>query len=193
MNQEKTLQFYFTQRYPNLHLNIIENSIKIWTSKSLLTPEKSIQNLIKRAKENEEVTLEYLTKKYPNLRLNIIETSIETCTLHSLAPTRGTIEMEHWIKAYNTVCISQNKLPKMYNTSNTLITLETFAQMALTLVEEKIFRTNTIIELLFLEHNKSAKKLDKESDLVKEILSLPVGVLKMTLKSVHTILLGITF
>jgi hypothetical protein len=153
-----------------------------------LTPEKSIQNLINRAKENEDVTLEYLRKKYPHLHLNIIETSIETCTLHSLVPTLGTIAMERWMSAYHTVCVSEKKLSKMYNTYNSDITLETFAQMALTLVEEKI---NTIIELLFLTHNKSASKSDKESDLVKGILSLPVGVLKMTLKSVHTILLGI--
>lgn len=76
----------------------------------------------------------------------------------------------------------------MYITYNSEITLETFAQMALTIVQEKI---NTLIELIFLQHNKSAKKSDKESDLVKGILSLPVGILQMTLKSVHTILLGI--
>lgn len=52
----------------------------------------------------------------------------------------------------------------MYITYNSEITFETFAQMALTIVEEKI---NTIIELIFLQHNKSAKKSDKESDLVK--------------------------
>jgi hypothetical protein len=75
----------------------------------------------------------------------------------------------------------------MYNTYNSEITLETFAQMALIIVEEKI---NTIIELFFLQHNKSATKSDK-SDLVKGILSLPVGILQMTLKSAHKILIGI--
>ena len=186
----KTLQYNLTQTYPNLPIHIIENAIRIWTTKSLFsTPEKSIQNLINRTKENEDITREYLTKKYPHLPLYIIESSIETCTLHSLAPISGTIAMERWMTAYKTVCVSEKKLSKIYNSYNSEITLETFAQMSLTLVEEKI---NTVIELIFLKHNKSATKSDNEldkSDLVKGILSLPVGILQMTLKSVHTILL----
>ena len=66
MNTQKDL---FIQRYPNLSIDIIENAIKFWTSKSLFpSREKTIQNLIDRTKENEYVTLEYLTKNVNHLQ-----------------------------------------------------------------------------------------------------------------------------
>ena len=183
MNQEKmnTLQYNLIQTYPNLPIHIIENAIRIWTTKSLFsTPEKSIQNLINRTKENEDVTREYLTKKYPQLPFYIIESSIETCTLHSLAPISGTISMDRWMTAYKTVCVSEKKLPQMYNTYNSQVVFETFAEMASNLVKEKISK---IIFMLLLQH----KKTTKESG--KGIFCLPSGIFLMILNSFHTMLL----
>ena len=112
------------------------------------------------AEEKEMHVRDCLKQKYPRLPVEIIDTAIETCTWCTLF--QGT------------------------NRYNTQMALDTYAEMAITLVEERREKSNSVIELLFLEHDKSASA-DKstKSDLVNGILSIPTGILRMTLKSAH--------
>jgi hypothetical protein len=114
------------------------------------------------AEEKEEKVRDNLTQRYPRLPVEIINTAIETCTWHTLF--EGT---------------------SRYNTQ---IALDTFDEMASNLVEERQTNSIAVVEMLLLEHDKSAGKSVEEngsSELVKGIRSIPAGILLMTLKSVR--------
>ena len=114
------------------------------------------------AEEKEEKVRDNLTQRYPRLPVEIINTAIETCTWHTLF--EGTIRY------------------------NTQIALDTFDEMASNLVEERQTNSIAVVEMLLLEHDKSAGKSVEEngsSELVKGIRSIPAGILLMTLKSVR--------
>jgi len=113
------------------------------------------------AEEKEEEVRELLVQKYPLLPVEIIQTAIETCTWYTLF--QGT------------------------NRYNTQMALNTFAEMASNMVEERREQSNDVIEIILLEHNKSAGSKTEGSELVKGILSISHGVLLMTLKSAHNI------
>ena len=63
--------------------------------------------------------------------------------------------------------------------------LDTFAEMASNLVEERRGQSNDVIEMIILEHEKSAGSTNEGSELVNGILSIPHGLLLLTLKSAH--------
>jgi hypothetical protein len=111
------------------------------------------------AEEKEEEVRALLAQKYPRLPVEIIQTAIETCTWYTLF--QGT------------------------NRYNTQMALDTFAEMASNIVEERREQSNEVIELIILDHNKSAGLKTEGSELVKGILSIPHGLLLMTLKSAH--------
>lgn len=112
------------------------------------------------AEEKEEEVRVRLVQKYPLLPVEIIQTAIETCTWYTLF--QGT------------------------NRYNTQMALDTFAEMASNIVEERREKSNEVIELILLEHNKSAgSKTIEENELVKGILSIPRELLLITLKSAH--------
>lgn len=71
-----------------------------------------------------------LVQKYPRLPVEIIQTAIDTCTWYTLF--QGT------------------------NRYNTQIALDTFAEMASNVVEERREQSNNVIEMILLEHKKSA-------------------------------------
>jgi len=71
---------------------------------------------------------------------------------------------------------------------NTFSEMNTFVQTASNIIEERREKSKQVIEIILLEHNKSAcLKKTEENELVKGILSIPYGVLLITLKSVHNI------
>ena len=111
------------------------------------------------AEEKEEEVRVRLTQKYPRLPIEIIQTAIDTCTWYTLF--QGT------------------------NRYNTQMALDTFAEMASNVVEERREQSNDVIEMIFLEHQKSAGSTTERSDLVNGILSIPYEILLMTLKSAH--------
>ena len=111
------------------------------------------------AEEKEEEVRVLLTQKYPRLPIEIIQTAIDTCTWYTLF--QGT------------------------NRYNTQMALDTFAEMASNVVEERQEQSNDVIEMIFLEHEKSASSTTERSDLVNGILSIPHGILRLTLKSAH--------
>ena len=111
------------------------------------------------AEEKEEEVRVRLVQKYPRLPVEIIQSAIETCTWYTLF--QGT------------------------NRYNTQMALDTFAEMASNIVEEQREKSNDVIEIVFLEHNKSAGLKTEGSELVKGILSISHGVLQMALKSAH--------
>lgn len=113
------------------------------------------------AEEKEEEVRARLVEKYPRLPVEIIQTAIETCTWYTLF--QGT------------------------NRYNTQMALDTFAEMASNIVEERREQSNNVIEMILLEHKKSAGSKTEGSDLVKGILSISHGVLLMILKSTHNI------
>ena len=111
------------------------------------------------AEEKEEEVRALLVQKYPRLPVEIIQTAIETCTWYTLF--QGT------------------------NRYNTQMALDTFSEMASNMVEEQKEKSNDVIEIILLEHNKSAGLKTEGSDLVKGILNISHGVLQMALKSAH--------
>lgn len=111
------------------------------------------------AEEKEEEVRARLVQKYPRLPVEIIQTAIETCTWYTLF--QGT------------------------NRYNTQMALDTFAEMASNIVEERREKSNDVIEIVLLEHNKSAGSKTEGSELVKGILSISHGVLQLALKSAH--------
>ena len=111
------------------------------------------------AEEKEEEVRVRLTQKYPRLPIEIIQTAIDTCTWYTLF--QGT------------------------NRYNTQMALDTFAEMASNVVEERREQSNDVIEMLLLEHEKSASMTTGGSELVNGILSIPHGLLLLTLKSAH--------
>ena len=111
------------------------------------------------AQEKEEEVRLLLTQKYPRLPVEIIQTAIDTCTWYTLF--QGT------------------------NRYNTQMALDTFAEMASNIVEERREQSNNVIEILLLEHEKSAGLTPGGSELVNGILSSPHGLMLMTLKSAH--------
>ena len=111
------------------------------------------------AEEKEEEVRALLTQKYPRLPFEIIQNAIETCTWYTLF--QGT------------------------NRYNTQMALNTFAEMASNIVEERREQSNEVIEIIILDHNKSAGLKTEGSELVKGILNIPHGLLLMTLKLAH--------
>ena len=111
------------------------------------------------AEEKEEEVRLLLTQKYPRLPVEIIQTAIDTCTWYTLF--QGT------------------------NRYNTQMALDTFAEMASNVVEERREQSNNVIEMLLLEHEKSAGTTTGGSEFVNGILSIPYEILLMTLKSAH--------
>jgi hypothetical protein len=63
--------------------------------------------------------------------------------------------------------------------------LDTFAEMASNVVEERRGQSNDVIEMIILEHEKSAGSTNEGSELVNGILNIPHGLLLLTLKSAH--------
>ena len=111
------------------------------------------------AEEKEEEVRLLLTQKYPRLPVEIIQTAIDTCTWYTLF--QGT------------------------NRYNTQMALDTFAEMASNVVEERRGQSNNVIETLLLEHEKSAGMTTGGSELVNGLLSIPHGLMLLTLKSAH--------
>ena len=111
------------------------------------------------AEEKEDEVRVRLLQKYPRLPVEIIQTAIDTCTWYTLF--QGT------------------------NRYNTQMALDTFAEMASNVVEERREQSNNIIEMILLEHEKSAGTTTGGSELVNGILSIPYEILLMTLKSAH--------
>jgi len=109
--------------------------------------------------EKEDEVRVHLTQQYPHLPVEIIDTAIETCTWYTLF--QGT------------------------NRYNTQMALETFTEMASKLVEERREKSNAVIELLLLEHDKPANLSADSTELVKGIRSIPTGILRIILKSAH--------
>jgi len=110
-------------------------------------------------KEKKEDIQAHLTQKYPRLPVEIIQSAIETCAWYTLF--QGT------------------------NRYNMQIALNTLSEIASNIVKERREKSNDVIEIILLEHNKSACLKTEEKDLVKGILSIPYGVLRMTLKITH--------
>jgi len=111
------------------------------------------------AEEKEQEVRVLLTQKYPLLPIEIIQTAIDTCTWYTLF--QGT------------------------NRYNMQIALDTFADMASNILEERREQSNNVIEMIFLEHEKSAGSTTERSELVNGILSIPYEILVITLKSAH--------
>ena len=111
------------------------------------------------AEEKEDEVRLRLTQKYPRLPVEIIQTAIDTCTWYTLF--QGT------------------------NRYNTQMALDTFAEMASNVLEERREQSNNVIEMILLEHEKSAGLTNERSELVNGILSIPHGLLLLTLKSAH--------
>jgi hypothetical protein len=63
--------------------------------------------------------------------------------------------------------------------------LDTFAEMASNVLEERREQSNNVIEMILLEHEKSAGLTNERSELVNGILNIPHGLLLLTLKSAH--------
>jgi len=113
------------------------------------------------AEEKKDEVRVRLVQKYPRLPMEIINTAIDTCTWYTLF--QGT------------------------NRYNTQMALDTFAEMASNLVEERREQSNNVIEMILLEHKKSAGSTNEGRELVNGILNIPHELLLLTLKSAHNI------
>ena len=102
---------------------------------------------------------------------------------------------------YNLVSITQ-KYPRLpvgiiqsaIETSNMQMTINTFSEMntlvqtVSNIIEERRKKSKDVIEIILLEHNRSAcLKNTEENDLVNGILSIPHEVLIITLKLTQNI------
>jgi hypothetical protein len=113
--------------------------------------------------EKEDVTRDRLKEHYPRLPSKVIDRAIETVSWHTLFG--GT------------------------NRYNTQAALDIFSKMAIDIVEEQKEKNVEVIEMILLDHDKRLDERVREDDteLVKGIRSIPIGILLIILKSTHSL------